>query len=91
MSANKHPEAHKLILFIEKAPFSEEKKSALKELLENNGMTEETTNTVHQELNSLPKESYASDWQRAKFNMDLAGILKQWNLSKGSKKFKHSR
>ncbi|NTU50698.1 MAG: hypothetical protein HGA87_07505 [Desulfobulbaceae bacterium] len=90
MSGSKYPEAHQLILFVEKVPFSDEEKTKLKELLSEVGMTDETTDEVHKALTDLPKESFSSDWQRAKFNMDLAGILRQWRLTKGSKKFKHS-
>jgi hypothetical protein len=90
MSANKYPEAHQLILFVEKVPFSEEEKTKLKELLSEVGMTDETTAEVHKLLTALPKENFSSDWQRAKFNMDLAGILRQWRMTQGSKKFKHS-
>ncbi|MBA4375242.1 MAG: hypothetical protein C0401_03595 [Anaerolinea sp.] len=91
MSGNKYPEAHKLILYVEKAPFSEEDKTKFKEMLNKDGLTDETTQEIHKALTVLPKESFSSDWQHAKFNMDLAGILRQWRLSKGSKKFKRSR
>jgi hypothetical protein len=91
MSANKYPEAHKLILFVEKVPFSAEEKTRLIEMLQADGMTEETTVAVHQALAALPKEAFKDDWQHAKFMMDLATLLKQWQLADGSKNFKHSR
>jgi len=91
MSANKYPEAHKLILFVEKVPFSAEEKSRLIQLLQTDGMTDENTSAVHQALAALPKETFKDDWQHAKFMMDLATILKQWQLVAGSKNFKHSR
>lgn len=91
MAGNKYPEAKKLIQFVEKAPFQAEEKTKLIELLNNNGMTEESTQEVHKALASIPKESFSSDWQQAKLLMDLSGILKQWQLSHGSKNFKHSR
>lgn len=90
MSANKYPEAQKLILFVEKAPFSAEDKTRLIEMLQTNGMNDESTSAVHDALTALPKEAFKDDWQRAKFMMDLATILKQWQLADGSKKFKHS-
>lgn len=91
MAGNKYPEAHKLILFVEKVPFTAEEKERLKELLNVNGMTEETTDAVHQALLALPKESFSSDWQRAGFVMELGTLLKQWQMTQGSKKFKHTR
>ena len=91
MSANKYPEAHKLILFVEKVPFSAEEKTRLTEMLQADGMTDESTAAVHQALTALPKEAFKDDWQHAKFMMDLATLLKQWQLADGSKNFKHSR
>ena len=37
MAGSKYPEANKLILFVEKGPFSNEEKSRLKDLLNTNG------------------------------------------------------
>ncbi len=91
MTGNRNLEAHKLILFVEKAPFPAEEKTRFKELLEANGMSDETTAEVHKALIDLPKESFSNDWTRAKFIMDLGVILRQWQMSQGSKKFKHSR
>ena len=91
MTGNKYPEAHKLILFVEKVPFAAEEKIQLKEMLNVNGMTEETTEAVHKALMALPKEKFSNDWQRAGFVMELGTLLRQWQMSQGSKKFKHSR
>jgi len=91
MSPNKYPEAHKLILFLEKTPLSVEEKTRLTELLDTNGMTEETTGAVREALTALPKEAYKDDWQRAKFMMDFASLLKQWQMTLGSKNFKHAK
>lgn len=91
MAGNRTIEAHKLILFVEKTPFPADEKTRLKELLETNGMTDETTEEVRKVLTGLPKESFGNDWQRAKFVMDLKVILRQWQMTQGSKKFKHSR
>lgn len=91
MSANKYPEAHKMILFVEKVPFSAEDKTRLITMLQTDGMTDESTAAVHQALTDLPKEAFKDDWQHAKFMMDLATLLKQWQLADGSKNFKHSR
>ncbi|MRS02468.1 hypothetical protein EG832_04460 [bacterium] len=91
MSANKYPEAHKMILFVEKVPFSAEDKARLISMLQTDGMTDESTAAVHQALTALPKDAFKDDWQHAKFMMDLATLLKQWQLTDGSKNFKHSR
>lgn len=91
MTANKYPEAQKMILYVKRAPFSEEEKARLGELLTSNGMTDETTEAVHQALLALPKEAFKDDWQRAKFMMDFGNVLKQWQMTLGSKKFRHTR
>jgi adenine specific DNA methylase Mod len=91
MAGNRYPEAHKLILFVERAPFAAEEKTRLVELLNADGMTEETVEEVHKSLSAIPKDQFSDDWQHAKFVMDLNGIFKQWQLTHGSKNFKHSR
>jgi len=91
MTANKYPEAQKMILFVTRAPFSEEEKARLEEMLTANGMTDESTDAVHQALLNLPKEAFKDDWQRAKFMMDFGNVLKQWQMTLGSKKFRHNK
>ena len=91
MAGNKYPEAHKMILFVEKAPFEAAEKTRLIDLLNENGMSDETVDEVHKALTGLPKERFSDDWQHAKFNMDLSNIMKQWQLSHGSKNFRHNR
>lgn len=91
MSGKDFSEVHKLILFVQKTPFTEEEKKKLVDLLNANGMTEENADLVHKALADLPKEKFTDDWQRAKFLMDLNSIVKQWQLSHGSKNFKHNR
>jgi hypothetical protein len=91
MAGKKYPESHKLILFVEKAPFSAEEKTRLIDLLNANGMTEEIVDEVHKSLAALPKDQFADDWQHARINLELSNISKQWQLSHGSKNFKHAR
>lgn len=91
MAGNKYPEAHKLILFVEKAPFAAEEKTRLVELLTVNGMSDETVDEAQKALTALPKEQFHDDWQRAKFLMDFNKIIKEWQMTHGSKNFKHSR
>ncbi|MCX6056414.1 MAG: hypothetical protein NTZ74_16180 [Chloroflexi bacterium] len=91
MSGHQNPETQKLILFVGKAPFTDELKTKFLEMLSTDGITEEAAQEIHDALSKLTVESFNGDWQHAKFNMDLTGILKQWRLSQGSKKFKRSR
>lgn len=91
MAGKRYPEAQKLVLFVKKAPFSDEEKNRLVELLETNGMTDETTDEVHKALSAIPKERFSDEWQHAKFIMDLRSILKQWQFSYESKNFKHTK
>ncbi len=91
MAGSKYSEAQKLILFVQKAPFAEEEKQRLIELLNTNGMTDESMDEVHKALADIPKDNFKDDWQHAKFIMDLNLISKQWQLSHGSKNFRRTR
>ncbi len=91
MAGGKFPEVQKLILFVQKAPFVDEEKNRLVELLNTNGMADDSVDEVHKALADIPKERFKDDWQHAKFIMDLNLISKQWQLSHGSKNFKHTR
>ena len=91
MAGNKFPETHQLVLFIEKAPFSDEEKKRLVELIDVNGMSLETTEEVRKSLTALPVEAFKDEWQRAKYLMDLTHLVKQWQMTSASKKFKHAR
>jgi len=91
MAGNKYPESHSLILFVERAPFSDEEKKRLVDLLNANGMSEETTAEVHKALTALQDDKFKDDWQRARFLMDFNHLVKQWQMKAGSKKFKHAK
>ncbi len=91
MAGKNFHEAQKLVLFVQKAPFSDEEKNKLVDLLSSNGMTDETIEEVHKAFNGLPKDRFKDDWQQGKLRMDLTNVLKQWQLSHGSKNFKHNK
>ncbi len=91
MSAKKTPQTQKLLKLIEKAPFTPEEKTKWQDSLQEFGLTEELANEIHEKLSALATESFSSDWEKARFSMDLAAILRQWRMSQGSKQFKHNR
>ena len=91
MPAKKTPQSQKLVKLIEKAPFTDEDKTTWLSTLQEFGLTEELANEIHGKLSTLAVESFGSDWEKARFSMDLAAILRQWRMSQGSKQFKHNR
>ncbi len=91
MTATKFSEAQKMILFLKRAPFSDEEKNRFTEETNANGLTEETVEEIRQALLKLPKEAFKDDWERAKYMMDFGNVVKQWQMAQGSKKFKRTR
>lgn len=91
MSNHKTPESQRLIKLVEAAPFSPEEKAGWSAKLHEEGITTELAETIHKGLAALPVEKFASEWQKAKFTMDLTALLNQWRMSQGSKNFKHNR
>lgn len=90
--ANQFPvETQQLVKFIEKQSFAEEDKKRWLEFLNENGLDQEILEEVHQKFLAIPKEQFANDWQRAKFNMEFTNIQKHWRLNQASRNFKHSR
>ncbi len=87
----KHRKLKNFIKLIEKAPFTPEEKTKWQDSLQEFGLTEELANEIHEKLSALATESFSSDWEKARFSMDLAAILRQWRMSQGSKQFKHNR
>jgi len=91
MSTHKTPESQRLVKLVESAPFSDDEKTKWNAALQQEGITAELAEEIHQALASLPVEKFADDWQKAKFSMDLSALLNQWRMSQGSKHFKHNR
>jgi hypothetical protein len=90
MSGNNISETQRLIKFVEKLPFDDEDKKRWMEELHTNGFNGEIADEVHQKFLSLDTEKLGGDWARARDNMEITGILKQWRLSLASKNFRHS-
>ena len=91
MSVHKTPESQKLLKLIEEAPFTEDEKTKWQSAIEENGITPELAEEVHNTLNGMPADKFTNDWQKAGFSMELSALLKQWRMSQGSKNFKHNR
>mgnify|MGYP001765370166 CR=1 FL=1 len=91
MSTHKTPESQRLIKLVEAAPFNPDDKAGWSTALQDEGITTELVETIHNALAELPVEKFASEWQKAKFTLDLTALLNQWRMSQGSKHFKHNR
>ena len=90
MSGKNIAETQRLVKFIERLPFSEkDKKTWLAELHEN-GINDEMVEDVHQKFLKITTDKLGRDWDRARDNMEITGIIKQWRLSQASKNFGHS-
>ena len=91
MSSKDIAETQRLIKFIERLPFAEEDKTRWTEELHANGFNGEMADEVHQKFLALDAEKLGGDWNRARENMEITAILKQWRLNLASKNFRHSR
>jgi hypothetical protein len=91
MAANSLAEKQKVIHFIQQVPYSDEDKAAWIKTLEEGEVNEELLNELHTALMAVPGEKFLSDWMRAKFSTDLAGIIRQWRLKNARRQFKHGR
>jgi hypothetical protein len=84
-------ETQRLIKFIERLPFTEEEKTRWLNELHENGFSGEVADEVHQKFLALDPEKFGGDWERARDNIEITGILRQWRLSVGSKNFHRGR
>lgn len=91
MSSNDIGETQRLIKFIEKIPFSDEEKKAWLEILHGDGISTELIEEIHQKFLKIDPEKLGGDWSRARDNMEITSILKQWRLSLSSRNFRRSR
>jgi hypothetical protein len=91
MSTHKTPQSQQLLKLVETAPFTQEEKTRWSSTLHEAGITTELAEEIHKTLSELPAEKFEGDWEKARFNMELAALLKQWRMSEASKNFKHNR
>ncbi len=91
MSTHKTPQSQQLLKLVESAPFTQEEKTRWGSTLHEEGITPEIAEEIHQALTALPAEKFENDWGKARINMELAALLKQWRMSEASKNFKHNR
>jgi hypothetical protein len=89
--ARRNPEEKNVLALIEAAPFTTEEKAAWTNQVQSDGVTEELLVEIQQKLKAIPMEKFAGDWQHARVNMELTGILKRFQLEEASKNFKHNR
>jgi hypothetical protein len=91
MSSQNIAETQMLIKFIEKLPFSDDEKKNWLEFLHTEGINDEILEQVKQKFHEIPADKFASDWIRAKNNMEMTSLVKRWQMSKASKNFHHTR
>ena len=91
MAANSHNEKQKVIHFIQQVPYSDEEKAVWIKTLEDGEVYEALLNDLHAALMTIPAEKFSSDWMRAKYSTDLAGIIRQWRMKNAQRQFKHGR
>lgn len=91
MPTHKSPQSQKLIKLIGAIPFVAEDKARWESSLQENGITTELAEAIHQAITAIPAEKFASEWQKAKDVMEITTLFKQWRMSEASKNFKHNR
>jgi hypothetical protein len=90
MTGHKSPEAQKLLKMIQAVPFNDEEKEKWRDSLTEDGITEEIADEIHKSLAALPDDKFSNDWEHAKYNMELAVLLKHWRMTQASKNFRHA-
>jgi hypothetical protein len=91
MPSHKSPQSQKLIKLIGTIPFAAEDKTRWESSLQENGITPELAEEIHQAVSDLPAEKFANEWQKAKDLMAVTTLFKQWRMSEASKNFRHNR
>ncbi len=91
MASNKYFEKQKVVHFIQQVPYSDEEKAVWIKTLEDGEVNEELLNELHTALMAIPDDKLTSDWMRAKYSTDLAGIIRQWRMKNARLQFKHGR
>jgi hypothetical protein len=84
-------ETQRLIKIVEKLPFGDEDKKRWLDELHENGINGEMIEEIHKKFLEIDTEKLGGDWNRARDNMEITGITKQWRLSQASKNFRHTR
>jgi hypothetical protein len=90
MSGKNIGETQRLIKIVQQVPFADEDKKRWLDELHENGINGEMVEEVHKKFLEIDTEKLGGDWARARFNMEIIGVTKQWGLSQGSKNFQHS-
>ena len=91
MAEKSNVEKQKVIHIIQQVPFTDEDENLWIANLEENGITEELLEEMHEKLLKIPLEKFTSDWMRAKFTTDLARFTRQWRMSNASRQFRNGR
>ena len=91
MASTKNTEKQKVVHFIQQVPYSDEEKAVWIKTLEDGEVNEELLNELHTALMAIPGDKFTSDWMRAKYSTDLAGIIRQWRMKNARLQFKHGR
>ncbi len=84
MAHQNTPAERHLMQFVEKLPLPDDVKTGWSEQIKNEGMSEELREVIRQRLASDPDINAAT---KARFEIDLARLVRQWRLDVGSKRF----
>ncbi len=84
MAHQNTPAERQLMKFVEKLPLPDEVKTGWSEQIKTEGMTEELREEIRQKLATDPDIDAAT---KARFEIDLARLVRQWRMEVGSKHF----
>ena len=84
MAHQNTPAERQLMKFVEKLPLPDEVKTGWNQQIKNEGMTEELREEIRQKLASDPEINAAT---KARFEVDLGRLVRQWRLDVGAKHF----
>lgn len=88
MPVRNTPEEKQLLALIARMPVSQEDRISWMENIQSNGLSEGLAEEIHQKLSaSAESESAADQTRRTRNLITLTRIVRQWRLSRQSKKF----
>ena len=91
MAERTNMEKQKIIHILQQVPFADKEKEQWISSLNDNGVTEELLDELHEKLLAIPTDKFASEWMRAKFSTDLVQFTRQWRMGNARRQFKHGR
>ena len=87
MSVKNSPEERMLISLIGKLPMEEADKTSWVEQIQENGMTEELVDLIHEKL-AAPLENDPNPARHTRMRLDFSRLVNRWRLASQRKNFK---